>query len=142
MARMKLSNSTKDKRRKRTPGENADLLIITWGVVSSIVLVVSLLVYLVRFGIDTDNHRDFVEDNGYTAVSYVSQERINKIPGDLRFEVDEFLQDKKTESMELATAHNVNNEAVIIGVDEEAEEIYEIAHIDDVASSYLGMEKE
>lgn len=142
MARMKLSNSTKDKRRKRTAGENADLLIITWGVVSSIVLVVSLLVYLVRFGIDTDNHRDFVEDNGYTAVSSVSQERINKIPGDLRFEVDEFLQDKKTESMELVTAHNVNNEAVLIGVDEEAEEIYEIAHIDDVASSYLDMEKE
>lgn len=141
MARMKLSNSTKDKSRKRTEGDRA-LHGLIWGVGLGIVVFVSLLFFLVRFGIIEDNSRDFVEDNGYTAVSYVSQERINKIPGDLRFEVDEFLQDKKTESMELATAHNVNNEAVLIGVDEEAEEIYEIAHIDDVASSYLDMEKE
>lgn len=76
---------------------------------------------------------------GYEQVSPVDIEDIASSPGDLRFDVKEFTEEKQEEEMIFSTAYKGDTPVLVSYIPEE-NEIYEVSTLDGVSQHYLDME--
>lgn len=76
---------------------------------------------------------------GYEQVSPVDIEDIASSPGGLRFDVEEFTEEKQDEEMVFSTAYKGDTPVLVSYLPEE-NEIYEVSTLDGVSQHYLDME--
>lgn len=79
-----------------------------------------------------------VEGEGYNSASIVEVEKVKTIPGDLRFEVEDFLDEHK-QADTLMTAYDQDGDAVLLGYSDSTQKVYEIADLDSFYENQFDM---
>lgn len=138
MARLQISKANREKtKEKKSTRKNINDYIPFFSATAFVLGVAGLML---SFG--SSPSLSSAQDEGYTQVDEVSIEKINKTPGDLRLDTEEYLSehDEDEETMIFMTAYADGGEAVLLGYSSDEEELHEISVLDELSKTQLDVE--